>query len=94
MKGSDPGESAQTAFLREGEKTQGVWLPLALADLIVMLYVVSRRAGGDTGEIKPPKRSDILKTWMLPAMAAAINEDEEEAKAFAMLKSIQNLKRK
>ena len=56
-----------------------------------MLYVVSRRAGGDTSEIKPPKRSDILKTWMLPAMAAAMNEDEDEAEAFKMLESVRNL---
>ena len=80
-------------FLHEGERTQGVWLPLALADLMGILYVVSRRAGGDTGEIKPPKRSEILKSWMLPAMSAAISEDEAEAEAWAMLESGRSLKK-
>ena len=81
------------AFLREGEKTWGVWLPLALADIIGMLYAVCRRAGGDTGEIKMPKRSQILKAWILPAMSAALGEDEAEAEAFEMLQSVKNLKK-
>ena len=71
-----------------------MWLPQAIADVLAMLYVVSRRAIGDTGEIKPPARSEILKSWMVPAMGAAIAEDEEEARAFAMLESVRNLKRK
>ncbi|MBQ2336498.1 MAG: hypothetical protein II381_09300 [Victivallales bacterium] len=90
---SDTKESAQTAFLREGEKTIGVWLPLALADLMRMLHAVQRRAGGDTGKIQLPERSEILESWMLPAMAAAAKEDEEEAAAFEMLQSVRNLKR-
>lgn len=81
------------AFLREGEKTWGVWLPLALADITGMLYAVCRRAGGDTGEIKMPKRSQILKAWILPAMSAALGEDEAEAEAFEMLQSVKNLKK-
>ena len=79
--------------MREGEKTIGVWLPLALADLMRMMVVVARRAGGDTGEIQMMDRSKILQSWMLPAMAAAAKEDEEEAAAFAMLQSVRNLKR-
>jgi len=77
--------------LREGEKTLGVWLPLALADIMRMLAVVSRRAAGFTGEVDPPSRALILSSWQLPAMSAAVAEDEEEAKAFAMLKSVQDL---
>ena len=57
-----------------------------------MLYIVSRRAVGDAGKLDPPWRSEVLKSWMLPAMAAAVAEDEEEARAFALLKSVQNLK--
>ena len=49
---------------------------------------------GDAGEIKPPSRAEVLKSWMLPAMSAAIAEDEAEAKAFQMLESVRNLSRK
>jgi hypothetical protein len=59
-----------------------------------MLAAVAKRAGGFTGEIKMPKRSEILKTWMLPVMGAAVAEDEAEAEAFAMLESVRNLKNK
>lgn len=57
-----------------------------------IMVALVRRAGGDTGEITLLKRSKILETWMLPAMAAAIDEDEQEAEAFAMLESVRNLK--
>ena len=57
-----------------------------------ILVALVRRAGGDTGEITLLKRSKVLTTWMLPAMAAAVDEDEQEAEAFAMLESIRNLK--
>ena len=59
-----------------------------------MLAVVARRAGGDTGELKLPERGKILASWMLPVMAAAMEEDEEEAKAIALLESVRNLSRK
>ena len=58
-----------------------------------MLAAVAKRAGGFTGEIKMPKRSGILKTWMLPVMGAALAEDEVEAEAFEMLQSVRNLKK-
>jgi hypothetical protein len=72
----------------------GVWLPVALADLMRIMIVLVRRVAGDTGEISLLKRSKILAMWMLPAMAAAVDEDEQEAEAFAMLESVRNLKRK
>ena len=56
-----------------------------------MLMIVSRRAAGDTEKVNMPERSEILKSWMLPAMAAAAKEDEEEARAFALLESVRNL---
>lgn len=59
-----------------------------------MLAAVAKRAGGFTGEIKLPKRSEILKTWMLPVMGEAIAEDEAESEAFAMLESVKKLKTK
>lgn len=60
----------------------------------MMLAAVTKRAGGFTGEIKLPKRSEILKTWMLPITGEAIAEDEAEAEAFAMLESVKKLKTK
>ena len=69
-------------------------MPLALADVVATLAAVARRAGGYTGEIKMPKRSEILKTWMLPVMSEAIAEDEAEAEAFALLESVKKLKTK
>ena len=72
----------------------GVWLPVALADMMRILVALVRRVAGDTGEIDLLKRSKVLMSWMLPAMAAAVDEDEQEAEAFAMLESIRNLKKK
>lgn len=57
-----------------------------------MLAAVAKRAGGYTGEIKMPKRSEILKTWMLPVMGEAIAGDEAEAEAFQMLEAVKKLK--
>lgn len=59
-----------------------------------MLAAVAKRAGGFTGEIKLPKRSETLKSWMLPVMGEALAEDEAEAAAFAILESVRNLKNK
>ena len=56
-----------------------------------MLAAVAKRAGGFTGEIKMPKRSEILKTWMLPVMGEALAEDEAEAEAFALLESVRRM---
>lgn len=80
-------------MLREGEKTIGVWLPLAIADVVLMLDVVAKRAAGVTGKIDVMKRSEVLKAWMLPVMSEAMAEDEAEAEAVAMLNSVRNLKK-
>ena len=71
-----------------------MWLPLALADILNLLVVVSKRAAGYTGEIKALSRSEILKSWALPVMGEAIEEDEKEHEAFELLRSIQNLGKK
>ena len=71
----------------------GVWLPLALADIVLMLDVVAKRAAGVTGKIDVKKRSEILKAWALPVMGEAMAEDEAEADAVAMLNSVRNLKK-
>lgn len=56
-----------------------------------MIAVLTRRVVGDRGKIEMPKRSELLKAWMLPVMGEALAEDEAEAKAFAMLESVRNL---
>lgn len=71
----------------------GVWLPLALADIVLMLDAVAKRAAGVTGKIDLMNRSEILKAWMLPVMGEAMAEDEAEAAAVAMLNSVRNLKK-
>lgn len=71
----------------------GVWLPLALADVLNALVAVARRAGGDAGRIELPARSEILKSWMLPAFGAAVREDEDEREALRMFESVRDLAR-
>lgn len=56
-----------------------------------MIAVLTRRVVGDRGKIEMPKRSELLKAWMLPVMSEALAEDEAEAEAFAMLESVRNL---
>ena len=71
----------------------GVWMPLALADIMLMLDVVAKRAAGITGKIDVVNRSEIRKAWALPVMSEAMAEDEAEADAVAMLNSVRNLKK-
>lgn len=47
-------------------------------------------ANGD--KIKVPKRSEVLAMWSLPMMSRSLKADEEEAAAFELLKSVENLK--
>ena len=77
--------------LKEGELAQSVWLPLALCELVQIGSIIARRAAGELGELKVPKKSDILRGWWLPFMADAMGEDEEEAEAFELLRSVQRL---
>lgn len=56
-----------------------------------MIAVLTRRVVGDRGKIEIPKRSEILKAWMLPVMGEAVAGDEQEAEAFAMLESVKRL---
>ena len=82
-------------MLAEGSRTQGVWLPLALADLMRMMIVLARRSAGDTGEIRDlPETSDVLRRWALPMMAEACHGDEEERKALELLRSVERLSAK
>lgn len=61
--------------LREGTSTLGLWLPLALASLVQCVIGI----GG-----KPPPRSEILRGWALPELAAAIKKDEDAAQMDAL----------
>ena len=80
--------------MREGEATIGVWLPLALADLMAALTCLIRPWLKDPNALKPPKRSETLKSWLLPMMAKSLEADEKESDALALYNSIKELKEK
>ena len=92
MKDARQGGTATEAFLREGEATIGVWLPLALADIFAALVCLMRPWLKDPGSLKIPERSETLQSWLLPMMAKSIGADEKERKALAMFNSVKALK--
>lgn len=55
--------------LREGLAGLGVWLPLAMADIFGWMQ---------SFDGKGVKRSDVLNSWFLPELAAAVRSDEDE----------------
>jgi hypothetical protein len=85
-------ESTTAAFLDEGEKTLGVWLPLALADITALLIGLTRAWSATPEEIKVPQRSETLAGWCLPMLSKSLAAAEEEHKALQLLRSVQMLK--
>lgn len=61
--------------LREGAAAMGVWLPLALADVLCWLACAATM-----GETRL-SRADALRAWHLPELAAAVARDEAERAA-------------
>lgn len=49
--------TAAELCLKEGELAQCVWLPLALCELVQIGSIIARRAAGELGELKVPKKS-------------------------------------
>ena len=92
LKDARQGGTATEAFLREGEATIGVWLPLALADIFAALVCLMRPWLKDPGSLKIPKRSETLEGWLLPMMAKSLGEDEKEREALALFNSVKALK--
>ena len=70
---------------REGASTLGLWLPLALASLVQSVV-------GLFG--KPPATSELLGSWMLPHLAAAMRREEEAARAGALGDWLDGLERR
>ena len=93
-KGGD--ETTTAAFLDEGKRTVGVWLPLALSDVYAALVANLRVWCSDEGraKLKVPKRSECLAMWMLPIMSRSVKAGEDEAEALALFESVKQLAEK
>jgi hypothetical protein len=63
----------------------GVWLPLALADIVAWLV-----AGATMGE-RTVTRGEALEAWMLPELARAVRNGEAEAEAAETVENFENL---
>lgn len=92
MKGLQGSESTTAAFLDEGAKTIGVWLPLALADIVAYLVGMMRLWASNPQKLPVPKRSETLAGWCLPMLSKSLEAGEEEYKALQLLRSVQALK--
>ena len=78
-------------MLKEGAATQGVWLPLALAQIYQALIALIKMWAAKESGIKVPTTAEALEAFCLPAMAEAVEEDEKEREALALFNSIKNL---
>ena len=76
----------------EGKATIGVWLPLAMADILAALICLVRPNLKDPNSLKIPKRSETLQNWLLPITAKSIEADEKESEALALFNSVKALK--
>ena len=72
----------------------GVWLPLALADLLASMFALVRMWASNPGEVKPPKRSEVLASWMLPMLSSSIKAGEDESAALSLFESVKRLAEK
>lgn len=59
--------------MRSGGAALGVWLPIALADILSWV------AFGATWGERKFRRGQILEAWCLPDLAAAVRTDEDAA---------------
>ena len=71
--------------LREGAATLGVWLPLALADIVGWL------AAGATMGATIIGRADALDAWGLPELAQAVRNDDAGAEDAATVEGFERL---
>ena len=72
----------------------GVWLPLALADVVSSLLSLVRMWSSAPANVQPPTRADLLARWVLPMMSRSLAAEDEERKARELLESVKRLKRK
>ncbi|MCF0120641.1 MAG: hypothetical protein HUJ65_03290 [Oscillospiraceae bacterium] len=91
--GAHDEETPNQIFLDEGRRTMGVWLPLAMADIAQLLTVLCHRVCWDSSDLtgKIPSRSEMIKSWMLPAMSEALKVSEDEAEAVALYNAVEKL---
>lgn len=59
----------------------GVWLPVALADILMALLGLIRQWAAKPDEIELPMRSETLQSWMLPTLSRAFKAAEKEVEA-------------
>lgn len=91
MSRGESGETTTAAFLDEGARTLGVWLPLALADLKAAILAPWLKKGGAE---KYLKASTTLAGWCLPMLSRALAADEKERAALALFNSVKRLNAK
>ena len=79
----------------------GVWLPMALADILMVLLSLVRQWSTNPDAIELPPRSDTLKSWMLPTMSRAlaaaekqVEADKKRERTAALLATLQNIQAK
>ncbi len=72
----------------------GLWLPLALSDVVALLVSLIRLWVADKNAVKIPSRSETLASWCLPMLSRSLAGAEEERAARELLESVQRLKRK
>lgn len=89
MSRSEGSETAAAAFLDEGRRTIGVWLPLALADVLSLLVCLVRALSTHPEKVEVPTRSETLEGWMLPMLADSLKAAEEEEKALVVYHQVQ-----
>ena len=85
MSRSEGSETAAAAFLDEGRRTIGVWLPLALADLCVAVVAPWLKEE----ERAKLTRSRLLASWALPMLSRSVEADEKEQEALAVYHQVQ-----
>lgn len=81
-------------MLDEGARTLGVWLPLALADIVAMLCALARLWAANPGDVKIPERSATLSSWCLPMLSSSLKAAEKERDALALYESVKRLAQK
>lgn len=84
-RGARAGDTVQDVKRREGLSTLPLWLPLAFATLVQCVCGI----GG-----KPPTRSELLASFALPELSAAVRRDEEEAENDALGAWLENIERR
>ena len=79
----------------------GVWLPVALADILMALMALIRQWSTKPDEIELPARSETLQSWMLPTLSRAFKAAEKEVEAdkkrkqtAVLLTTLQNIQAK